>query len=79
MSTTESDATGSVSRRSFLNRSAAAGVGIALVGSLDTVFGADAAEASPDGAEGKGHPQVGYGPLMPCLSASPTASSPRPA
>jgi uncharacterized protein len=52
--------TENVSRRSFLNRSAATGLGIALVGSVNTLFGADAA-AQPDG---KGRP-IGYGPLIP--------------
>ena len=45
-----------LSRRSFLGNSAAAGLGIALVGSADMVFGAGAASASPY--------QAGYGPLV---------------
>jgi secreted PhoX family phosphatase len=67
VSTSESEAARSVSRRSFLNRSAAAGVGIALVGSLDTVFGSEAAQAAPNssGYAARGNSsQVGYGPLI---------------
>ncbi len=47
-----------LSRRSFLGRSAAAGLGVALVGSVDTLFGANAAAA-----DSAGDP-VGYGPLV---------------
>jgi secreted PhoX family phosphatase len=36
-----------VSRRSFLGRTAAAGAGVALVGSVDTIFGAAPAQARP--------------------------------
>jgi secreted PhoX family phosphatase len=51
------------SRRSFLGRSAATGLGIALVGSLDTVFGAGAAGARETARRDPGAP--GYGPLVP--------------
>ena len=44
-----------LSRRSFLGRSAATGLGVALMGSVDTLFGADPATATG--------PAVGYGPL----------------
>ncbi|MGA8116182.1 MAG: alkaline phosphatase PhoX [Actinocatenispora sp.] len=50
-----------VSRRGFLNRAATGGLGIALVGSVDTVFGAGPADARPTGR----HPRTGYGPLVP--------------
>ena len=50
-----------VSRRSFLGRSAAAGLGVALAGSLDTIFGAGPASAGASGATAAG----GYGPLVP--------------
>ena len=57
-----------VSRRSFLNRTAAAGLGIAFVGSLDVIFGtgAEAAPESPDAdRDGKRRPHgIGYGPLV---------------
>ena len=46
------------SRRSFLARSAATGMGIAIAGSVDTLFGTTSALAAPAG-------QVGYGPLVP--------------
>ena len=46
------------SRRSFLARSAATGLGIAIAGSVDTLFGATDALAAPAG-------QPGYGPLVP--------------
>jgi uncharacterized protein len=49
-----------VSRRSFLARGAATGLGIALVGSVDTIFGASPAAARPGGPR-----SVGYGPLVP--------------
>ncbi len=52
-----------LSRRSFLNRSAGAGLGIALVGSVDSLFGAGAAQAAPKGTPGKPG-RVGYGPLV---------------
>ncbi|MGW5361094.1 alkaline phosphatase PhoX [Actinopolymorpha pittospori] len=52
-----------VSRRSFLSRSAATGLGIALVGSVDVVFGAGAAHAAPGGKGGRPH-VLGYGPLI---------------
>ena len=47
------------SRRNFLTRSAATGLGIALVGNVGTLFGANPALATP------GHGAVGYGPLVP--------------
>lgn len=46
-----------LSRRSFLNRSAATGLGVALAGSLDSIFGATAASGA-DTATG------GFGPLV---------------
>jgi hypothetical protein len=52
-----------VSRRSLLSRSAASGLGIALVGSLEGLFGASAA-AEPDSGRGKPG-EAGYGPLVP--------------
>ena len=52
-----------VSRRSFLNRSAAAGLGIAFVGSVDVLFGAGAAQASPGHDKHDPRP-AGYGPLI---------------
>lgn len=55
--------TSNVSRRSFIHRSATAGLGIALVGSVDTLFGAETAQAETDAA---GNPcPIGYGPLIP--------------
>lgn len=48
-----------LTRRSLLTRGAAAGVGIALAGSFDTLFGADPAFADSPAAN------VGYGPLVP--------------
>src|SRR5690348_6759955 len=48
-----------VSRRSFMHTSAAAGLGIALVGSVDTLFGAEAS------ADADHHRPAGYGPLIP--------------
>jgi secreted PhoX family phosphatase len=56
---TPTDADG-LSRRDFLTRSAATGLGLALVGSVGTLFGADPALATP-GANG----MLGYGPLVP--------------
>lgn len=57
----ESDS--AVSRRSLLTRSAASGVGIALIGNLNGLFGTTAA-AQVGGGRGKpGAP--GYGPLVP--------------
>ncbi|MGY1815074.1 alkaline phosphatase PhoX [Blastococcus sp. SYSU D00820] len=50
-----------VSRRSFLSRSALAGLGVALVGSVDTIFGADVAAAAPGGQPGR---PIGYGALV---------------
>ena len=57
---------GKVSRRSFLNHSAAAGLGVALVGSVSSLFGADTAQASPlSTARPETNPhQLGYGPLV---------------
>lgn len=52
-----------VSRRRFLNRSAATGLGVALVGSVGTLFGANPAEAAPQG-RGPGKPFTGYGELV---------------
>ncbi|WP_448627818.1 alkaline phosphatase PhoX [Geodermatophilus sp. URMC 64] len=49
-----------VSRRSFLACGAATGLGIVLVGSVDTLFGATPAPARFGGPRG-----VGYGPLVP--------------
>jgi len=46
------------SRRNFLGRSAAAGLGMALAGSVESLFGATEAVAAPAG-------QIGYGPLVP--------------
>lgn len=54
--------TDEVSRRSFLNKSATAGLGIAFVGSVNTLFGADAPTADADTS---GHRPPGYGPLVP--------------
>ena len=51
-----------VSRRSLLSRSAASGVGIALIGSVDGLFGASAS-AQPGNGRGKPGP-AGYGPLV---------------
>jgi secreted PhoX family phosphatase len=53
-----------VSRRSFLSRSTAAGLGIALVGSVDVVFGAGMAAASEARDDGAGQHPIGYGPLV---------------
>jgi secreted PhoX family phosphatase len=50
-----------VSRRSFLSRSTAAGLGIALIGSVDVVFGSGTAQASEAPA---GQQPIGYGPLV---------------
>ncbi|WP_299954826.1 alkaline phosphatase PhoX [uncultured Modestobacter sp.] len=50
-----------VSRRGFLARSAATGLGVALVGSVESLFGAGSASAAPAGAAGV----TGYGPLVP--------------
>jgi secreted PhoX family phosphatase len=64
MTTTEPHATEpkpSVSRRSFLSRSAVAGLGVALVGSVDQIFGATPASAAPGGQPGR---PVGYGALV---------------
>jgi hypothetical protein len=71
-----------VSRRSLLTRSAASGVGVALIGSVDGLFGASAS-AQPAGGRGKPG-QAGYGPLVPdpagILSLpAPTPALPRPA
>jgi uncharacterized protein len=52
-----------VSRRSLLNRSAASGLGIALIGSVEGLFGASAS-AQPGTGRGKPGP-AGYGPLVP--------------
>jgi uncharacterized protein len=51
-----------VSRRSLLSRSAASGFGIALIGSVDGLFGASAS-AQPGNGRGKPGP-AGYGPLV---------------
>lgn len=52
-----------VSRRSLLSRTATSGLGIALVGSIDGLFGAT---ASADPGNGRGKPgAAGYGPLVP--------------
>jgi secreted PhoX family phosphatase len=60
VTTSEQPVTNSgVSRRSFLARGAATGLGIALVGSVDTLFGAAPASARPGAAPRA----VGYGPL----------------
>ena len=45
-----------------MHASAATGLGIALVGNVDTLFGADPAAAD---ADGHGHRPAGYGPLIP--------------
>jgi secreted PhoX family phosphatase len=52
-----------VSRRSLLGRSAASSLGIALVGSVDGLFGTSAAAASGPGRGATG--PAGYGPLVP--------------
>ena len=52
--------TGGLSRRSLLARGAATGLGIALVGAVDQLFGASPASARPGGPG-----PVGYGPLVP--------------
>lgn len=52
-----------LSRRSFLGRSAATGLGVALVGSVDTLFDAGPASAA-DTAVAAGA-AAGYGPLVP--------------
>jgi secreted PhoX family phosphatase len=71
-----------VSRRSFLSRSTAAGLGIALVGSVDVVFGAGMAAASEARDDGAGQHPIGYGPLVQdpagllSLPGSATRSSP---
>src|SRR3954466_4071103 len=46
-----------VSRRSFLTRGAATGLGIVLIGSIDSLFGAAPASARP----GAGPRGIGYG------------------
>jgi secreted PhoX family phosphatase len=52
-----------VTRRSLLSRSAASGVGIALLGNVEGLFGAS---ASADPGTGRGEPgPAGYGPLVP--------------
>jgi secreted PhoX family phosphatase len=56
-SETAPDAAG-LSRRNFLARSAATGLAVALVGSVDGIFGAGPASATPAG-------MTGYGPLVP--------------
>ncbi|MFW3169585.1 alkaline phosphatase PhoX [Geodermatophilus sp. CPCC 206100] len=60
--------TSGVSRRRFLERGAVGGLGIALVGSVDTLFGAGTAAADgggPGNGRGGGDGQLGYGPLVP--------------
>jgi uncharacterized protein len=52
-----------VSRRSLLSRSAASGLSIALIGSVDGLFGTSAS-AAPGNGRGKPGP-AGYGPLVP--------------
>jgi hypothetical protein len=54
---TTSATSSGLSRRSFLGRSAATGLGVALVGSVDTLFGAGPASAADA--------VTGYGPLVP--------------
>ncbi len=51
--TTSDEATRSVSRRGFISRTAVTGLGIALVGSVDTLFGAGSAAAAPGGVPGR--------------------------
>ena len=51
-----------LSRRTLLARTAAAGLGIAVVGSAETVFGASPVSAARAG--GKAGGKVGYGPLL---------------
>jgi len=61
------ESTAGISRRDLLGRSAATGLGIVLVGSVDTLFGAgtaDAHEASRNGRTGRGGGEAGYGPLI---------------
>ena len=60
---TDLDSDAGVSRRSLLSRSAASGLGIAFVGSIDGLFGTTAA-AEPGGGRGKPG-AAGYGPLVP--------------
>ena len=69
--TTSDEATRSVSRRGFISRTAVTGLGIALVGSVDTLFGAGNAAAAPGGVPGRPGtpgpapgPGTGYGPLV---------------
>ncbi|MGY1622728.1 alkaline phosphatase PhoX [Geodermatophilus sp. SYSU D00965] len=57
--------TPAVSRRSFLGRGAATGLGIVLVGSVDTIFGAGPAAAQGRDRNGDGAGEAGYGPLVP--------------
>ena len=52
-----------LSRRALLGRTAAAALGLALAGSLDTVFGASRASAAPRTAGGVAA-GAGYGPLI---------------
>jgi uncharacterized protein len=58
-----SESASRVSRRSLLGRSAASSLGIALIGSVDGLFGTTAA-AEPGTGRGKPGP-AGYGPLVP--------------
>ena len=65
--TTSDETTPSVSRRGFISRSAVTGLGIALIGSVDTLFGAGSAGAAPGGVPGPPATPgrgVGYGPLV---------------
>jgi secreted PhoX family phosphatase len=55
---TTSETSSDLSRRSFLGRTAATGLGVALVGSVDTLFGAGPASAAEAVT-------AGYGPLVP--------------
>jgi uncharacterized protein len=58
-----SESDSAVSRRSLLTRSAASGVGIALIGNINGLFGTTAA-ANAGGGRGKPG-AAGYGPLVP--------------
>jgi len=66
-----------MSRRDFIQRAAATGAGVMLVGSTEMLLTTPAASAAPT--------QIGYGPLVPdrpaawpCPRASRTRSSPTP-
>lgn len=65
MSTTENPTPG-LSRRSLFRRAGAGAVGITVLGSVETLFGAGtAAAAPPAGTPGAAPAVVGYGPLVP--------------